>query len=136
MSIEQPVDQNDFDLDYVRGIRKQIITEQMSKGVPTDVETLSITAKLLSDMSKDALSKKRLKQEEGVQGAAQAAISILAEVFKRSDARTLGEDTRTKRAEVPTLPASEITFDPTEMSPVGSTLDYNTFMGVNNNETE
>lgn len=129
MSNEKPMDQNDEDLDYVRGIRKQIIGEQLSKGVPDDIEVLNLTAKLLSDMSRDALGKKRLKQEEGIQGAAQAAASILAEIFNRPDARTLGQDNTIQRKELPALPSSEFTVDPQEMTPIGSHLDYNTFMG-------
>ncbi len=61
------VDQDDIDLNYAREKRRAIVEVLCSDGkVPTDPEAQATMLKALSDMSKDAIAKKRIKSDEKI----------------------------------------------------------------------
>ena len=99
MTIER--DENDQDLDYVRGLRQQVITGLMAKGVPTDQRELMILQGFLTDMSRDAMGKKRLKVEKQIGDKTAEAQALIATLLLNPDVKRIG---RGEGGQIPQLP--------------------------------
>ena len=54
------ISQEDADLNFYEGVRKQIVTKLTAKGIPSDLEEAALLLKAVDGGSKVALTKKRL----------------------------------------------------------------------------
>lgn len=77
--MSQPiVEQDDIDLNFIREKRKGLVDKLTAKGIPDDPEQQSIMLKALSDMSRDAIAKKRIKSEEKIASGNSANTAMVA----------------------------------------------------------
>lgn len=128
MSNDKELDQNDDDLDYVRGIRKRVISAMVDKGIPNDPDELRALQTFLSDMDRTALGRKRVSVEkQSVNVQAQAA-AVIAQLYSRSDLKKVGTDgVRTQSVELPDN-LLEFKVVPGETDIVAPLEDYESFM--------
>ena len=77
-------DCEDLDLAYVKGKRKDIITELMKDGVPKDNGTVKIILSALDGISRDALGKKKIKADEAGANGIQNAAAIIAQFLNQT----------------------------------------------------
>ena len=74
--------QDDIDLNYYEGVRKQIITKLTTGGIPNDKETIDTLLKAVDGGSRVVLTKKRLEvDKEGNEVKAQTQ-AMVAEILK------------------------------------------------------
>lgn len=74
--------QDDIDLNYYEGVRKQIITKLTAGGIPNDKETIDTLLKAVDGGSRVVLTKKRLEvDKEGNEVKAQTQ-AMVAEILK------------------------------------------------------
>ena len=80
-----------LDLDYTRSKRMQLINSITEKGVPADLKDRSILLQALDGMDRAALSKMKIKSDEGISNGQAAAAAILAELFNDPRTRNVGK---------------------------------------------
>lgn len=101
------IDQDDIDLNYYEGVRKQIVTKLMKDGPPTDNEQLNTLLKAIDGGGRVILTKKRLaqdKEDNQTKGQTLAMVSeILRSVPTASQARQRTTELPSVEV-VPTLP--------------------------------
>lgn len=82
--MSQPaIEQDDIDLNYVRQKRIGLVDMITKEGIPDDTEKQQIMLKALSDMSKDAIAKKRIKSEEKIANGNSANTAMVAAFLAR-----------------------------------------------------
>lgn len=82
--MSQPaIEQDDIDLNYVRQKRIGLVDMITKEGIPDDSEKQQIMLKALSDMSKDAIAKKRIKSEEKIANGNSANTAMVAAFLAR-----------------------------------------------------
>lgn len=125
MSIER--DENDIDLDFVRGVRKDVIAKLTSKGIPEDNHQMAILQSYLNDMSRDAMGKKRLKVEKQIGDKTAEAQALIASLLLNPDVKKIGRGAGGRIPELPhDLPHVEIVEG--EFSEGGQGETYAQFM--------
>lgn len=84
MSEENKVDLNEVDLNFVRTTRYKVVDKLLTNGqVPNDLESQDMLLKALKDMSKDAISNKRIKSEEKIATGNNANIQLAAAILSQ-----------------------------------------------------
>lgn len=81
----EELDQTDIDLNNTRGHRQAIVKQLMVENngkYPTDPKELKVFLQALSDMSKDAISTKRIRVEEKANDTMEQNRQIAAEILK------------------------------------------------------
>lgn len=74
--------QDDIDLNYYEGVRKQVISKLTAGGIPNDKETIDTLLKAIDGGSRVVLTKKRLEvDKEGNEVKAQTQ-AMVAEILK------------------------------------------------------
>ncbi len=124
--------QEDLDLAYTRDIRRKIVDEQMSAS--GEARDIKVVLQALDGIDRQALTKMKIKSDEGMNSAAAMAVGALATLFLDPRAKKMGEviDIAAGAARtVPELPADlpmpEIL--PGEMDAGGGAQEnYDTFM--------
>jgi len=120
------------DLDYTRKIRRKIIDEQMdAKSVEARDYKLVLAA--LDGLDRQALTKMRIKSDEGMSNAKAQAAAALAELFmnpnlkKAGEVLDLGQDSPRIIPELPLdLPVPSVVDG--ELDSGGAAENYNSFM--------
>lgn len=101
--MSQPaIEQDDIDLNYVRDKRIGLVDMITKGGIPDDPEKQQIMLKALSDMSKDAIAKKRIKSEEKIANGNSANTAMVAAFLARYNPNA------TKSDAVGTIPNVEL----------------------------
>lgn len=77
------------DLDFVRGIRKDLIKSIVKRGMPEDIKDRSILLTALADMDRTSLGKKKIKSDEGISNTQLMAAKIAADIFTNNDVKML-----------------------------------------------
>lgn len=124
--------QENDDLDYTRKIRRKIIDEQMdAKSVEARDYKLVLAA--LDGIDRQALTKMRIKSDEGMSNAKAQAAAALAELFmnpnmkKAGEVLDLGADSPRTIPELPLdLPVPALVDG--ELDAGGTAENYNSFM--------
>lgn len=80
---EIDVANDDSVLDYSQRQRKKLIDDLTRKGMPADKDSQQVLLTALAGMDKVAISKKRLKVEEGTKDAAQQGMELAMLVLKQ-----------------------------------------------------
>lgn len=75
---------DDLDLVYVRDIRKRITTKLMEKGLPEDSDDRKLLVQMLDGISRDALTKKRIKSDAKSAGGLADAVGLVTEFLNRA----------------------------------------------------
>jgi hypothetical protein len=69
-------------LQYTQGLRKQLVTAIVEKGMPEDNKDRMVLLGALADMDRTALGNKRINKDEEIARDDRAAASILARVYE------------------------------------------------------
>ena len=128
MTHQTSADQSDRDLDHVRAIRLRMIDDLCKDKIPGDKEDRAFLLSLLDGMDRSAMGRKRIKTDEKVGSNVAHAMSLISEIYKQSDVRTLGQSDR-PRAALPVLEDGVEVFvvdGELETNPV--TEDFDSFM--------
>lgn len=111
-------DQDDeLDLVYVRNTRKRAVNKLMEKGLPEDKEDRKLLVQMLDGLSRDALTKKRIKSDAKNAGDITNAVGLVTEYLNR--ARPTAIDPPANPAKPPPILGSELdrpTLVPGELS--------------------
>lgn len=78
------ISQEDADLNFYEGVRKQIVTKLTAKGIPSDLEEASLLLKAVDGGSKVALTKKRLSVDQETNATEQQRQEMIAAVLLNS----------------------------------------------------
>lgn len=103
--MDNNLDPNDVDLDYVKEKRVQIIDSLTEKGIPKDPKELGVLLLALSDMDKSTLGKKRIKGDKENGNINQQAIALINNLFNDPRVKTLGVNTIDDNIVPPSLPS-------------------------------
>lgn len=82
----QMIDDDDQILQYTQGKRQEIVSKLTAKGIPTDdSKQMQALLATLDGMDRVALGKKRIKADEGIAGANQAAAAaVIATLLQKA----------------------------------------------------
>lgn len=83
-----PVDDDEV-LNYTHAVRKQLVEYLIEDGPPTDQKKQTVLLAALTDMDRAALSKKKIKVEEGLGSAQAQAAEAIAMLFSDPRVKTL-----------------------------------------------
>ncbi len=88
---DQPkaLDDEDLDLNYTREIRKSLITDMTKSGMPTETKDRMTLLVALSDIDKAAISKKKIKSDEGISNKNLVAVETIAHIFNTKNVREI-----------------------------------------------
>lgn len=109
MDMTPEITQDDKDLDYVRGIRKELIEnlitgEGGARMLPRDAKDVNTLAGVLSDMDRAALSNKRLAQEKEAQKNTNDNALLIAQMLSKISGLDLGGQEPNHTRETPSMP--------------------------------
>lgn len=119
---------DDADLDFVRSTRKRAIAALMADGVPKDQEDRKFLVQMLDGVSRDALTKKRIKADEKSNNNAVNAVAMVTEFLNRARPRAtpvvevVGKELPVLGAELP-----RPTLVPGELSEITASETYYEF---------
>ena len=134
VSSPQTTDPDDEVLQFTQSKRMEIVNKLTAKGIPTDSnDDMGNLLKTLDGMDRVALGRKRIKADEGIAGANQAAAAaVIATLLQKANsggAKPFQSDTLVDR-EIPVLgndiPAPVLVDGETETAP--SQMSYDGFM--------
>lgn len=97
------MDAEDIDLDYTRAMRKRIVDEMTKKGLPDDTKDKALVLAALDGIDRAALTKKRIKSDEGISNTKALAAETIAQLFMDPRLKRLGETIEVSVREVPQL---------------------------------
>jgi hypothetical protein len=127
-----PIDSDDDVLAYTCGIRQQLVASMVKGGMPADTKEQMVLLSALADMDRTALGKKKIKSDEGVNGARVTAAATLAQLFMDPRLKQLGH---ARAGEVGTIPVlGEHVEMPAlvqgELDDYTGAMSYETFMAA------
>lgn len=127
MSIE--IDQDDIDLNYARDKRKQLVEHFCKDGkVPDDPDSQATMLKALSDMSKDAIAKKRIRSDENVAAGNGANVALVASLLSKFNPSMLEQNaTPDVVGTIPVLSLPKPQLVPGETDVIQSSETYKSF---------
>jgi hypothetical protein len=117
----------DIDLEYSRQKRKQLVDSLTDKGMPTDIKDQSIMLQALDGLDRQALSKKKLKSDEGISSAAVMAAAMLAQLYNKPDLKALSVSNNNGSVQV-FMGNEPIDIIDGELEVVPSMTNYDNFM--------
>lgn len=123
------IDQDDIDLNYAREKRRSLVEYFCKEGkVPSDPNDQATMLKALSDMSKDAISKKRIKSDEKVAAGSNANVALVASLLSKFNPSMLEQATTAETiGKVPVLDLPKPVLVPGETDTNPSVETYKTF---------
>ena len=98
----QPMGADEYELEYTRGKRKEIISELFKDGPPKESRDISAALMALDGLDRISLTKMRIKSDEGVGNAQVAAASMLAVLLNSPKIKQVGREAE-PIGEIPTL---------------------------------
>lgn len=134
--VNQSDSPEDQDLEFTRGIRKQLVENMTKGGLPTDFKDRSLLLTALNDMDRSALGIKKIKSDEGLGNKAAAAASMLATLLNDPRIKSVGIASGDNvRRDLPMLPVDlvEPEIQEGELDNRPSSESYSTFsdrMGI------
>lgn len=78
------ISQDDVDLNYYEGIRKQMVQSIVAKGVPTDPEMAGLLLKAIDGGGRVILTKKRLTVDQEASENMANTQNVIAEILRSS----------------------------------------------------
>ena len=122
--MSQPVvEQDDIDLNYVRTKRIGLVDKLTEKGIPDDPDQQTIMLKALSDISKDAIAKKRIKSEEKIASGNSANTAMVAAFLSRYNPNALAAPHVVGEVPVLSLPRPDLVDGEIDIKSNGESFD-------------
>ena len=117
----------DDDIEYVRKLRKQVVSAITVKGIPEDNESRALLLKALADVDRTGIALKKIKSDEGISNNAAMAADVIGKIF--SDARLKTLAAYGGRADVPVLDLADdgVVVIPGELDAHAQRVDYDSF---------
>jgi hypothetical protein len=126
---DQPkaLDDEDLDLEYTRGIRKQLISDMINKGMPTETKDRMTLLVALSDIDKAALSKKKIAVDSEVGNKNLIAVETIANIFNTRNVREIPpSEIIGKIKEVSEV--IDVSINEGELSQISENMNFDAFM--------
>jgi len=96
------INSEETDIEYSKAKRRELIDVLSKGGPPRDIKEQSIMLQALDGLDRIALTKLRLKSEEGISSSQVAAAAILAQLFNNPQTKAVGRSLEVV-AEIPVL---------------------------------
>ena len=126
-----PSNDDEIDLNYVKGIRKKSIEALIEGGVPTsNIGKMNTLSKLLADMDMATLSKMRIKVDDKTADVTAQTQQILLSLMANPEfkEKTHADNLTARKSPMPTLPSDVVyTPKPGEMDQEVSDETFATF---------
>ena len=106
MNNEVQLSQEDQELEYTRGLRRRMVDKLTENNhFPVEPKEVAALAGLLSDIDRQAISKKRIKAEEESNKQNGEAAAIIAQMLLQLNGKNMQSQETLERVNTPTLPA-------------------------------
>jgi hypothetical protein len=93
----------DSDLEFTRAKRKELVAAITEKGMPTETKDRLTLLAALDGMDKAALSKKKIKSDEGVSDKNVQAIETITKLFADARLKNMSKVVGSLEASIPVL---------------------------------
>lgn len=121
------LDDEDLDLEYTRGIRKQLISDMINKGMPTETKDRMTLLVALSDIDKAALSKKKIAVDSEIGNKNLIAAETIAHIFNTRNVREISpSDIVGEIKEVQDV--IDVSVNEGELAQTSDSMNYDAFM--------
>lgn len=121
-------DADDLDLDFTRKMRRRLVDDMTRDKIPDDLKERALLLQILDGMDRAALSKKKIKSDEGVSNTMALAAETISQLFTDPRLKKLGKSAEAT-GEIQVLrelpPSATV---PGELDTVPSMQNYDTFM--------
>ena len=121
-------DIDDLDLDFTRTMRRRLIDDMTKDKIPDDPKERALLLQACDGMDRAALSKKKIKSDEGVSNTMALAAETISQLFTNPRLKNLGKIDGAV-GEIPVLrelPAPTVV--PGELDTAPPMQNYETFM--------